>query len=298
MNFDEVTISDKNLFDRYLKQYKPQASELTFTNMFMWRNYYKLGFCEVNGFLCIVSVPGSGQPFCFIPVGDRDNTDFQGTVSKLKEYFTQKGWQLKFKRVTEDELEFLKNGNIPLGEIVKDSDNSDYIYNAENLIKLSGKKYDGKRNHINRFKKEHEYEYTVLTEELLDECKNITHNWCKERNCEEHRKFYCEKIANYELLNNYKILGCQGALIKVDGVYKAFTVGEMLNEDTAVIHIEKADSSVNGLYTVINQQFCEHEWSGTTFINREQDLGVEGLRKAKLSYNPAKMIYKYTVSVI
>ena len=119
--------------------------------------------------------------------------------------------------------------------------------------------------------------------------------WCQDKNCSCQYGDYCERHANLELLHNYEALGCKGAMIKMDGFFEAFTAGEMLNEDTAVIHIEKAKTTVDGLYTIINQQFAEREWSGSTFINREQDLGEEGLRKAKLSYHPSKLIEKYTI---
>jgi hypothetical protein len=160
---------------------------------------------------------------------------------------------------------------------------------------LKGKKYDGKRNHINKFKKLYEYEYIPLKEEHLDECCRITEAWCSERSCDEHKGLYCEKLANFELIKNFRALGCKGALIKVNGRFEAFTIGEMLNSDTAVIHIEKANGSINGLYTYINQQFCLNQWHDAKYINREQDLGSEGLRKAKLSYKPVNFIDKYSI---
>ena len=119
--------------------------------------------------------------------------------------------------------------------------------------------------------------------------------WCKDRSCNSREEDYYERQANLELLYNFGNLGYKGALIRMDGVFEAFTAGEMLNDDTAVIHIEKAKNSVNGLYTIINQQFAEKEWSDTVYINREQDLGSEGLRKAKLSYQPVRLVDKYTV---
>jgi len=130
---------------------------------------------------------------------------------------------------------------------------------------------------------------------LIDECSRIMTEWCRAKNCNCQDGDYCERYANMELLRNFRVLGCKGALIKVDGSFKAFTAGEMLNSDTAVIHIEKADTKIEGLYTLINQQFCEKEWKDAVYINREQDLGLEGMRKAKLSYNPVRMVDKYTV---
>ena len=98
-------------------------------------------------------------------------------------------------------------------------------------------------------------------------------------------------------MNNFEKLDCKGALIKVDGRYEAYTIGEALNSDTAVIHIEKANSQIQGLYAFINQQFCEREWEHMKYINREEDLGIEGLRKAKLSYNPVSFVNKYSVFI-
>ena len=102
-------------------------------------------------------------------------------------------------------------------------------------------------------------------------------------------------IANNELLKYYKELGCRGILVRVDGKAEGFTVGEYLNENMAVVHIEKASGSIHGLYTFLNQKFCELHWNEVEFVNREQDLGIEGLRRAKLSYHPAKMINKFIV---
>jgi hypothetical protein len=89
----------------------------------------------------------------------------------------------------------------------------------------------------------------------------------------------------------------RGALLKVAGRFEAFTAGELLNPETAAIRIEKGNSDIHGIYTVINRDFCSHEWSGVKYINREEDIGLEGLRKSKLSYNPAFMIRKFLVKV-
>lgn len=297
LDFAEITINDKTRFDSFLKLHKPQISELTFTNLYMWRNFYNLRYTEINGLLCIVSVPARGTPFAFMPIGKMNADTFAEIAFSLKSYFTKNGWQMEFKRVDESELSFFNELIVTKEDMRFDPNNSDYVYLAHDLVSLKGKKYDGKRNHINRFKKEHEFEYVSINENHIDACKSIMKVWCDERSCEHHKDLYCEKIANVELLDNYEKLGCKGALIKVDGKFRSFTVGEMLNDETAVIHIEKADGKINGLYTLTNQQFCEHEWSETRYVNREQDLGVEGLRRAKLSYNPVSMIKKYSIPI-
>jgi len=295
MDFAEITLHNKNEFDRLINRHKPQISELTFTNLFAWRHFYKFRYTIRAGLLCIISAPCKGEPFAMMPVGDVNADNFTEAFSALQEYFKSKGWRFIFKKISGDELLYFQNRVISEESIVYDRDNSDYLYNTADLVSLRGKKYDGKRNHINKFRRQHSYEYVPLECSLLDECSRIMEEWCQERNCNCQRGDYCERFANLELLKNFKTLGCKGALIKVDGVFEAFTAGEMLNDQTAVIHIEKAKNTVDGLYTLINQKFAEKEWSGCTYINREQDLGMEGMRKAKLSYQPVKLVDKYTV---
>lgn len=298
LDFNEICINDKALFDKYLLEAKPQISEMTFTNLFMWRNSYKFRFAEIEGLLCIISVPDTGEPFAFMPLGKKNPESLAKAVEKLSEYFKKNGWKLRFERVCEEDLDYMESLGDYAVSYEFDRDSSDYIYRTSDLIELRGKKYDGKRNHINKFKKLYGYEYEKIDNTNIEACYRIMENWCNERELSDYSDFYCEKIANSELLKNYGFLGCRGALIKVDGRFEAFTVADMLNEDTAVIHIEKANSKINGLYTFINQQFCSNEFKDTLYINREQDLGIEGLRKAKLSYNPYRLVNKYSVNLV
>jgi len=297
LHFSEISLNDRDIFNKYLSNQRYEASEMNFTNFFMWRKVYNFRYAEAHDHLCIVTVPLEGQPYAMMPIGSCEKPDMEAILKELVEYFNLKGWTFKFKRIEEAKLDKLKAvSNFDL-DFEIDRDNSDYLYSSCSLINLKGKKYDGKRNHINKFKKSYSYEYRPITADEIENCGIILEKWCSERSCDEHSDFTCEKIANYEVLKNYETLGVKGAIIYVDGKPEAFSVGEMQNDNTAVIHIEKANSSVNGLYTFINQQFCTNEWSSCEFINREQDLGIEGLRKAKLSYNPAALVNKYTVTV-
>ncbi|MGI6668928.1 MAG: DUF2156 domain-containing protein [Acetivibrionales bacterium] len=295
MEFSEITLGSKAEFDHYISLHNPQISELTFTNFFTWRHFYRFRYSVISDLLCVISVPCRGEPFAMMPLGDVNGENFSEAYSRLKKYFDEKGWRLVFRKITARETEFFKERVASEASIVYDRDNSDYLYRTDDLINLRGKKFDGKRNHINKFKKLYTYEYVPLGYQLLDECVRIMEQWCADKDCECRNGEYCERKANLELLENFGALDYKGALVKVDGVYEAFTAGEMLNENTAVIHVEKARSSVKGLYAFINQQFAEKEWPGTTYINREQDLGLEGMRKAKLSYHPVRLIEKYTV---
>ncbi|MCX7843673.1 MAG: phosphatidylglycerol lysyltransferase domain-containing protein [Clostridia bacterium] len=297
LDFVEVSVDDKEVFDKYLEKFQPQASDLSFTNVYMWRHYFRSRYAIINGLLCVVAVPEKDEPFCFMPMGEINEDDFKGAVEALGRYFAKNGWKFQFRRVEEDRLQLFRNYVKSEKAIVFDRRNSDYVYLTQDLIKLAGKKYDGKRNHINKFKREHHYEYAAITPDNLEDCLRISNEWYAKRSSNKHRGLYFEKCAADDLLHNYERLGCTGAIIYVDGRPEAYTVGEMLNKDTAVILLEKANASIDGLYTLINQQFCENAWADTKYINREEDMGVEGLRKAKLSYHPAKLVNKYIISL-
>lgn len=297
LTVSEISIDDKNFFDEYIKLADLQVSELNFTNFFMWRDYYKLRYSIVNNFLCIISVVGNGKPFCFFPIGDYKNIeDLKSTLNDLKEYFAKMGWDFILSRVSKEQLATLQG--LKIGFIQnEDRDNFDYIYSVKKLSTLSGKKLDGKRNHINKFKKLYSFEYNEISEQNIKDCKDILEKWCSERNFFQDNSLISERRANLDLLDNYEALGVKGALIKVNGKPEAFTVGEKLNKDTVVIHVEKANSEIHGLYPLINQQFLANQWSDIEYVNREQDLGIEGLRKAKLSYHPVGFVEKYTVEL-
>ncbi|HEY9062121.1 MAG TPA: phosphatidylglycerol lysyltransferase domain-containing protein [Pseudobacteroides sp.] len=295
LDLKEITIKDRDYFKGFLDKNNSEISELTFTNLFMWRNFYKFRYAQIGNMLALISVPEKGIPFSFAPFGEFNKENFKEAILTVQRYFERNNWKMVFGRVPENLLAYFGEIFQNKAEITLDKNNSDYVYSAKELISLTGKKYDGKRNHIHKFKKLYGYKYERLSALHISECKRIMDEWCAQRSCEEHDASYCENKANKELLDNINELGCKGALISVDGRYEGFTIGEMLNKNTAVIHVEKANSNVKGLYTLINQQFCENEWDHAEYINREQDLGIEGIRKAKLSYHPVKMINKYTI---
>lgn len=292
----EIALEGKEQLDKFFKSADIQVSELNFTNIYMWRDYYKIRYCIVNNFLCLISSL-EDSPFSFFPIGDYNNIGaLKCAIYSLRDYFSDNGWEFVMSRVTKQQITLLENMGMCFNAN-EDRANFDYIYSVKNLSTLAGKKYDGKRNHINKFKKQHSFEYEEINDSNISDCRDIIEDWCLQRNYQNSSSLIHERKANMDLLDNYKYLGIKGALIRVDGKPEAFTAGEKLNSNTVVIHVEKANSAINGLYPLINQQFLANEWSEVEFVNREQDLGLEGLRKAKLSYNPAGFIEKYTVKL-
>lgn len=176
-------------------------------------------------------------------------------------------------------------------------DSADYVYETEKLISLSGKKYHGKKNHINKFNRLYpDWTYEKITDENVEECFQMALNWRRENGCDEDVDKNAEMCVTLNSLRLMKELELSGGLIRVDGRVVAFSIGEPVCDDTMVVHIEKAYADVQGAYTIINQQFLTHEASQYQYVNREEDMGDPGLRQAKESYRPVFLVEKGCVS--
>jgi hypothetical protein len=174
-------------------------------------------------------------------------------------------------------------------------DHFDYVYRSEDLIRLAGRKYHSKRNHIHQFLRSHSFTYTPLNNELVKACLALAESWCEWHRCEEDMNLLDEWEAVRQALNHFDDLRIEGGAIIIDNKVEAFALGELLNEQTSVVHVEKANPEIPELYTMINQQFCEKLWRNVPYVNREQDLGEPGLRKAKESYYPYHLEEKFTI---
>lgn len=290
--FKDFSLEEKPLLEATFLKFPPVISEFTFTNLFIWRQAYQLRISHLKNFICLLSNKGD-QSFFFPPIGEGDPVEsFRILLHDLKE----RGISPKIARVPESmvtQIDWKENGM----RVDLDRDQSDYIYLAEDLIKLEGRKYHRKRNHIKQFKEKYSYQYLSLTPEWISECLRLETEWCDLRHCEVVPGLANESVAIKEALTHFDQLNMKAGAILIDGKLEAFTLGEPLNPETVVIHIEKANPAFEGLYPMINQAFLENQWSEYSFVNREQDLGEEGLRKAKESYFPHHMIQKYTITL-
>ncbi len=289
--FKDLSLEEKPLFDTLFTLFPPVISEFTFTNLFIWRYAYQLKISRFKNFICLLSNPGENS-FFFPPIGEGDMIE---CYRILLQYLKGKGTLPKIVRVPEAmvaPMDWKGEGFV----VELDRDQSDYLYLMEDLIKLEGRKYHRKRNHIKQFKEKYSYQYIPLTSEWISECLRLETEWCDLRHCEVIPGLINESIAIKETLTHFDELRVKGGAILVNKKLEAFTLGEPLNRDTVVIHIEKANSTYEGIYSLINQVFLENEWSKYTYVNREQDLGEEGLRKAKESYFPHHMVNKYTIT--
>ena len=234
------------------------------------------------------------------PIGAQDK--MQEAITKILRVADELKGDKKFRfvlveKIFADELEKYPHAKF---NITPERNNFDYVYLAQDLINLSGRKFHGKKNHLNAFRKEYpDAVYVPITEEIIPKCREELNVWYEmhKRTNPDNSFINYELAAINEIFDHFNEFKVKGGAILIDGKVAAFTFGEKLNSDTAVIHVEKANKNIRGIYVAINQNFVEHEWSEMIYINREEDMGVEGLRKAKKSYRPIKMIEKFNATL-
>ena len=290
-----ITLESKELIDSFFKQKCTLSSEFTFTNLFMWQKSYNMHYAVPEGMLTIIPRHGNGPLSATYPVGKGDT---KAAVRKILEYFEHIG-ETPLIRLYNDISRYQLEQDFPDTFIFTEDVNShDYVYRTSDLINLSGNKYHSKRNHVNRFKSSYNYEYHRMTPDYKDRCMEMFKGWVDSK--KDSVPGIDEQFdAVSTLLNNWEKLDITGGCLTVDGEMVAFSFGEQLCADgsMAVIHLEHANTDYNGSFAAMNQQFLEHEWSSFEFVNREEDMGLEGLRKAKESYRPVFMVKKYVATI-
>ena len=290
INFKDIELEDKKIFDTYISRNYHENSEFNFTNFFIWRYDYHLKHAVIDNHLCIIGRYRMKLPIIFPPLGDCKE-GFDTALLKVIDYYKKHNLPIIIKGITDPIKEIMEQALPGMFQYEPDRDNYDYVYLSSDLIHLKGRKYQKKRNHINKFKSLYEYSYERISSDNIEECIITEMKWAASR---KDIGIDQEKSAVIEALNNFDVLGLKGGALRINGRIEAFSLGELLNPDMAVIHIEKANIEYKGSYAMINQQFAAHCWSEVTYINREEDMGLPGLRKAKESYYPVKMIKKYT----
>lgn len=289
LTFKDITLEDKDRIIQYTIQSKRNTCDLSFSNLCSWRFLYHTLWAEKDGFMFLKFWIGENHLAYMPPIGEGDWIE---AIKWLEEDAKSEGTTLYLSGVTPDlaaELEKRMPGRFA---IRYNREYADYIYLRTDLATLSGKKFQPKRNHINRFKKSYNYEYVPVTPDNIIECIKMEAEWCRVNNCNDEDGTTSERRAIIFALTHFEELGLSGGMLRVDGKIVAFTLGMPITEDTFGIHVEKADTNVDGAYTMINYEFANHIPEQYVYLNREEDLGIEGLRKAKLSYQPTMLLEK------
>ena len=291
LDFQPINLSMKPMVEKYREHWDMDSSEYTFTNLLMWGTDGHILLEEYGDTLFCLLRYDQEAPFMFAPLPLNENTDYERSVHIAGEYMKNLGTEPRFSAVT-GHLAELFRARCADYELKEDRANFDYVYRTEELLTLSGKKFHAKKNHLNQFRDKYAFEYVELRPEMLEECLEVYANWLNGKEVVEPSALG-ELAAIKTIITNMDALGVRGGGIRMEGKLTAFTLGELMRPDTALIHIEKAVGSIRGLFTIINQQFIEHEWKDTLYINREEDMGLEGMRRAKMSYHPIRMVEKF-----
>lgn len=289
IEFKHPELEDKDLINHFLKEDESRNCEMVFANIYLWsREVYPVKYAIIEDTICFLS-EAEGNSVTF-PVGKGDK---KKVIRMLKEEWENRGQEFKMHLIRKEQFQVLQEMYGDKVQIEYDRDTADYVYETEKLINLSGKKYHGKKNHINRFLATHEqWQYESITDENVEECIKMAKEWGKLNDCDKDKDKNAElqvTIMGLKMLNELEL---KGGLIRAEGKVIAFTIGQPICSDTFGVHVEKAFAHIQGAYPLINREFLKAEASEYTYVNREEDTGSEGLRKAKMSYHPVFLIEK------
>ncbi|MBD8348928.1 DUF2156 domain-containing protein [Dysgonomonas sp. HGC4] len=284
IHFKQIELSDKPQIDACLDGNTFRACDFSFTNMFAWNAKFKTLYDIQHKTLFLKFLETDGKIYYMMPIGPMPINE---AIQMLQADAKASNIPFQMKGITVEMWEMINKKMPNQFQHVHERNNDEYIYLSSKLISLSGKKLQSKRNHINRFKLDNpDWQYFPITSKKeLNECAAMLDEWENIKE-DKNRSLQYDYIATRLMLEHFDYLQLTGGAIRVNGKIIAFTIGEKLTEDTFVVHVEKAFGEIHGAYTIINQQFIEHEASKFKYINREEDMGLESLRKAKLSYQP------------
>ena len=290
MEFRRITLADRAEFERCISASGTLAYDASFTSMFIWQRAYNVGYCLENGFIFRRGEDGRYR----FPIG---GGDVFAALAKIERDAKERGAALQFNGLTKEQCEIVAQA-FPAREFefIERPDFADYIYNASDLIFLKGKRYHSKRNFINRFKRENDgrYEITPITKDDIDSVWEYNKAWCERNGCVHDQALLGEFCAIKIALSNFFELGLVGRLLNLDGRIIAYTFASRIGENAVDVHVEKAEDGIAGAYQVINNALASApEFEGVRYINREEDMGKEGLRKAKQSYCPEILLMRY-----
>ena len=288
--FRSLVKEDKPLLDSYFHETQPQISELTFTNLFVWNEAepVQLSRFEESVLLQRKRIRDDTS-YVLPPVGRQIITELVRSLTQNPNFHVPALYG-----ITGEQSELLKKEG---WTVQPERDDWDYVYRVSDLADLPGDKYHAKRNFIARCLAEHDCRYASIGSKEINDCLQLQTKWCNLRRCDETPGLEAENHAIRTLFETYEYLAVVGGAVYVEDNLEAFTIAEPLNKNTAVIHFEKANPEIEGLYQLINQSFCQNSLRAFEFVNREQDLGLPGLRKAKLSYHPHHMVEKSIVQL-
>ncbi|MDR0547627.1 MAG: phosphatidylglycerol lysyltransferase domain-containing protein [Dysgonamonadaceae bacterium] len=292
--FTPIRIEDKDTIQSFFNRSVFRNCDFSFSNIFSWRHLYNTTFAVSENEFLFIRFQASEEPGYLFPLG---NGDLKTAIEILMADAAERGDDFRLYAVTSEMFERIEQVLPGRFSFETDRDWYEYLYPADDLIHLVGKKYQAKRNHINKFKRTYEWEYLPITREIIPDCLQLYRRWCAENGgCNSDQSLVEECLATRQAFEHYEQLGLTGGALRINGEILAYSYGQPLSADTFGVHAEKSLYEIDGGFTMINQQFAEHNCAGYRYINREEDLGIESLRQAKMSYHPAILLEKGVVA--
>ena len=289
-NFKKVDLASLPLLLRAFDSYKGRICDYSAGNAVFWRDHFGISY-HLSDDSLILHYSNMGKRECFsYPLSSDPDREIRNLLSECEN-------ELVLTCLTKEEIVHVKE-SIEVSEVLHSENYDDYLYNAEEMTSLAGRKYSGQRNHINKFKKLYpEGRFEVITKEnahiAKDFCNRYFENLKKETDVSDFERTHLP-----EVFDNWEAYGQLGGMLIVGDTVVGISIGEIVG-DTLIVHIEKADISFDGAYPMLTncfaREFADNE--RCQFINREEDCGDEGLRISKKSYHPVEMIRKYAVVI-
>lgn len=315
LEFTAVQTKHLSQLKEYLSNIPPCFTEHSFTTLLAWQKSHNFEFAIQSDILYIKTAynnqisffppilktgnPRNQVPWEPVAVNNEYKTKYKTALETLNGYCKQAKLPFVLSEVGESTLPLIKELLPNFFEIYTDRDNANYIYYTKDLINLKGKSYHAKRNHLNAFKREYpDYEYLNLTPQLITQCKAMAEKWLENSHKSHEATILQEITALNVLFDNFTFLNLKGGCIMISGKLEAFAIGEPLSNRMCAILIEKANTKFRGLYAAINQMFLKHTWKDYLYVNRAEDMGLQGLRQTKTDYLPCHIAMKYILKPI
>jgi hypothetical protein len=291
LSFSPVTIRDRETIQAFFKKSPFRNCDFSFANIFSWQHYYDTTFAVAdNGFLYIRFQTARHPPGYLFPLGDGN---LQTALEDLMHDVALQNDAFRLHAITREMFDQINAAFPNRFTLRMERDWSEYIYSSTDLIHLVGKKFQPKRNHINKFRRTYQWEYLPITPDIIPDCLDLYERWCIENGGRHSPQALVEeRFATQKVFANFEHLGLIGGALRVNGKIRAYSYGQPLTTDTFGVHAEKSLYEIDGGFAMINQQFAEHNCADYRYINREEDLGLDSLRQAKLSYHPVILLEK------
>ncbi len=296
---NRITIAERPILEEYLRGFEYGTSGLSFTSLYMWRNINNFSWQMIGDYLCIAGLShlelDKEEPFLFPPLtktGTYDPVSLNKTIKEAKKIFESKGYIFSIRLMPFKMMDILEQACPGEFRFFDDRPNYDYLYRTQDLIDLKGRDYHSKKNHLNYFLNHYQYQYVTLTSGMAEEAMQFIREFNERKHLPDHEMelLKMEERAMVDVFNNLESVGYLAAAIMIDGKIESLCIGGTLNRNTVTVHVEKANVAYRGLYQLINNEFSKHVAANAKYINREEDMGIPGLRKAKLSYKPVKLV--------